>query len=495
MGNKLLKDDYNIFEETGVKTENHHLYKWGIIVGVRKDLQVSQQIALNHSALRGRVIAIDFVLGTSLGRGFIHRLIGTYAPWNPGITDNDFWTQVTSICQQSPYSWTLAGDVNATVSTLERPTGGQDARRQYLQFLRQSDGQDLWMLDPDRTRDHDWTCRARGSNAGGNIIDRVVLSNKGFSDAEIGVADRPSDYVPMTDHRAVVGFMNIHPPDNPTLATSQIKFSRDTTTGHNRPRLRYPLRSEKHKFEDFRNMVDEEIRAKSIHDSPVTCDESFMSRYNALTKIFIKCGDAVFGRVKRDKKAINQLVTSPRIQRIQSDIRHIGGALRMTQEHFAGEVSQTSIMMYQRYLIKFQTEPNKSANFRSFLISQRRTLYKTLYNERMSELYARAHATDKKQVTGVLLGGSAKKLMSTGDYFGMPTALISHDGDTLVTDPEMIKSVTKDYWSKLYTQQDMPDVPKPWISTPSVVDVRKRVEADPFQWPVPSNIADFRAML
>ena len=143
-------------------------------------------------------------------------------------------------------------------------------------------------------------------------------------------------------------------------------------------------------------MVDEEIRAKSIHDSPVTCDESFMSRYNTLTKIFIKCGDAVFGRVKCDKKAINQLVTSPRIQRIQSDIRHIGGALRMTQEHFAGEVSQTSIMVYQRYLIKFQTEPNKSANFHLFLISQRCTLYKTLYNERMSELYSCAHATDKK---------------------------------------------------------------------------------------------------
>ena len=52
-------------------------------------------------------------------------------------------------------------------------------------------------------------------------------------------------------------------------------------------------------------------------------------------------------------------------------------------------------------------------------------------------------------------------------------ALISHDGDTLITDPEMIKSVTKDYWSKLYTQQDMSDIPKPWISTQSVVNVWK----------------------
>ena len=38
MGNKLLKDDYNIFKKTGVKTDNHHLYKWGIVVGIQKDL-------------------------------------------------------------------------------------------------------------------------------------------------------------------------------------------------------------------------------------------------------------------------------------------------------------------------------------------------------------------------------------------------------------------------------------------------------------------------
>jgi hypothetical protein len=108
-------------------------------------------------------------------------------------------------------------------------------------------------------------------------------------------------------------------------------------------------------------------------------------------------------------------------------------------------------MVYQRYLTKFQAEPDKSTNFRSFLLSQKHTLHKSLYNERMSEIYARAHTTDKKRVAGVLHGGSAKKMMSNGDYFGMPTALVSHDGDTLVTDPEMVKSVTKDYWSKLYT--------------------------------------------
>jgi len=84
----------------------------------------------------------------------------------------------------------------------------------------------------------------------------------------------------------------------------------------------------------------------------------------------------------------------------------------------------------------------------------------------MSEIYACAHATDKKHVTGILLSGSAKRMMSAGEYFGMPTALASQDGDTLVTDPEAIKSVTRYYWSKLYMQKNTPNVPKPWLSTP-----------------------------
>lgn len=126
-GGKLLKEDYNIFEETRVKTENHHLYKWGIVVGIRKDLQISQQVTHSHPALTGRVVAIDIVLGTSNGRGFIHHFIETYAPWNSGGTDSDFWTQITHICRQSSHSWTLAGDVNTMVSTFECPSGGQDA--------------------------------------------------------------------------------------------------------------------------------------------------------------------------------------------------------------------------------------------------------------------------------------------------------------------------------------------------------------------------------
>jgi hypothetical protein len=90
MGTKLSSLVYNFYKETGVQCTNHHISKWGIIVGVRSDIQVLQPINISQSYLRGHVVVVDIVLGTTTGSGFIHRIIGAYAPWNPGMDDNDF---------------------------------------------------------------------------------------------------------------------------------------------------------------------------------------------------------------------------------------------------------------------------------------------------------------------------------------------------------------------------------------------------------------------
>ena len=74
------------------------------------------------------------------------------------------------------------------------------------------------------------------------------------------------------------------------------------------------------------------------HITTVNNNDSFLSWYNALMQIFKECGKATFGRVKGNKHAVNQFVTLPQMQWIQSDIKHLGGVLRMTQEHFSGEV-------------------------------------------------------------------------------------------------------------------------------------------------------------
>ena len=86
--------------------------------------------------------------------------------------------------------------------------------------------------------------------------------------------------------------------------------------------------------------------------------------------------------------------------------------------------------------------------------------------------------------------------MISGEYIGLPTAVNSLDTDgKLVTEPDAVKSVTCEYWSKLYKQQEIPYVPKPWLKTPSVTEVQKQVEQEPFEWPVPASVVDFWAML
>ncbi|EDR16147.1 uncharacterized protein LACBIDRAFT_321369 [Laccaria bicolor S238N-H82] len=55
--------------------------------------------------------------------------------------------------------------------------------------------------------------------------------------------------------------------------------------------------------------------------------------------------------------------------------------------------------------------------------------------------------------------------------------------------------MTREYFSRLYDHSHVPDLPKPWLNTPSVKEVRGRVTDDPFIWPIKASLADFRAML
>lgn len=177
-------------------------------------------------------------------------------------------------------------------------------------------------------------------------------------------------------------------------------------------------------------------------------------------------------------------------------MKNIGGALRLDNLNDVGKVSYASQRCYSLYISKFRSDAEKCADFRSFLILHRHKLYKSLYNEWISEFYTHAYEADKKRVVGTLLGGSSKRLMALGEYFGLPIAVNSLDADEkLVTETNAVKIVTCEYWSKLYKQQDVPEVPKPWLKSPSIIEVRKRVEQEPFEWPVSASVANFWAML
>jgi hypothetical protein len=155
------------------------------------------------------------------------------------------------------------------------------------------DGIDLWETQPDHNRDRDWTCRARGATMGGNIIDRVAVSLKGFSDGEIHTALK--DFIPGTDHRAVLTLINVEP--SARLMDQHVIFmTRDVTRP--KPRIRYPTKTEKHRFDDFQAAVDKMAQEQNLAEQLVIDSVSFITRYERLMSIFGKCASMIFGHNK-----------------------------------------------------------------------------------------------------------------------------------------------------------------------------------------------------
>jgi predicted secreted protein len=269
---------------------------------------------------------------------------------------------------------------------------------------------DLWETQPDRNREKDWTCRARGATMGRNIIDRVVVSHAGFSDGEIHTALK--DFIPGTDHRAVFAFVNIEPSN--CLANQHLVFMTHEAT-HLKPRIRYLAKTEKHKFNQFRTAVDKMAHEQNLAEQSVIGSESFVTCYKLLTNIFDKCTSDVFSHVKPYRGNTGRPVTSVQIQHILSQIRSVRGAIRLANNP-EGDVSINSILLYNKSFREFQTNPNGLETVRGYLVQLCKRLYKDLYRERMEAVTARAKETDKKRIAGALLGGSTRKLVIAEEY-------------------------------------------------------------------------------
>ena len=284
---KLSYEDYQFFEERGIPASGHHLYKWGVILGVKKGITVSQRVPVTHPALIGRLIAVDIVIPLDSRLGLTHRVIAAYAPWD--IHDNSdtavFWSEAAKLCLNNPNSWTLLGDLNATVIQAERKSGGTDARAHFTNFLRVSKGLDLWSKYPERSRFTDWTCKPRLSTNGGSIIDRIVTSSSGIIDSEILVADGHNDFVPMTDHRAIVGRLILKPPDR----NSNHCLHDTPAPVLNNPRIKFPGFKDKHLFQAYCDETDSRIKLSGLHLRTVTDHNSFIfSTQNLLISSMIQ---------------------------------------------------------------------------------------------------------------------------------------------------------------------------------------------------------------
>ena len=492
----LPSHDYDIYEEPGEPADNHHIFKWGVVVGVRKDVQVVQRVDVTQKSLKGRVVAVDIVLSTMDGGCVGHRIIGAYAPWNPGGAGDvrHFWNDVAQLCLSSPTPWTMAGDFNTTISSLERNSGGTDAREQYKRFLQAVDGHDLWSDNPDRSRTRDWTCRGHGDHAEGNIIDRIVTSRSSLVDTEIFVADRRSDFIPFTDHRAIVGQLS-HRLSLTTSAVGLPMFNPLSRRSAAITRIKVPLKLEKAKYQTFQDQVDARIKAESISERLIVDDDSFIRRYKELGLIFKQTSENVFGRktpfIKR-----RDVVTNKQIKEIVSMLHAIGGAIRFEKSGCTAHISLKATHVYRCAVLDFERHQRPAGTLLQFLAKKRRLLHKNFFAERSKEILLRAKLSDKNQIFATLRGGSTKRLVQSFPFIPLPLVVNDvDDAEKLICDPEGVKSTTRKYFMKLYDHSRVPELPKPWLTTPSVIDVQDRVKRDPFLWPRKASLADFRALL
>jgi hypothetical protein len=152
--------------------------------------------------------------------------------------------------------------------------------------------------------------------------------------------------------------------------------------------------------------------------------------------------------------------------------------------------------MYNKSLGEFQKNPEGHQDFRAYLIQVRRNLYKELYKEQMSIVTTCAMEADHKKITGALLGGSTRRLGIAAEYIGLPTAVNSLDrSGEVITEPVKVKKIMHNYFQGLYHHNEPPNLPKLWMLSPSVTEIKVKVDQDPFVWPKLANIGDFHVMI
>ena len=197
---RLTMSDYDFHENPGLPVAGTcNCGKWGVIIGVRRGLFNIQPVQL-HPSLDGCVLALDLIIPTTEGGGFTHHLIGIYAPWDPGnhqSQHNDFWHSLSTLCSSSPFSWSIHGDFNATLSFMESSSTSlqvDNSHQAYSTFLQEANGLDLWQSQPDYSPQHSFTYQAHQCQLGQqtpvliqSTIDRVATSQHGIHSGHIHV--------------------------------------------------------------------------------------------------------------------------------------------------------------------------------------------------------------------------------------------------------------------------------------------------------------------
>jgi len=258
-----------------------------------------------------------------------------------------------------------------------------------------------------------------------------------------------------------------------------------------RPWVKVPLKSEKDKYQVFVDAIDNAIRIDHLDELLVTNDETFLKLYTGLSSIITMKAAKIFGKSKPYIKRHDN-ITNATIKSIALNIRYVGGAIRFERSNRMAHVSLKAMKHHRDALENSQNAQDVLA----FLITRRKLLHKNLFAERSKEIITRAKLADKQKIAAALKGNSTRKLVQNSDYIPLPLAINDLDSpEKLVCSPEGVKATTMEYFRRLYDHSCIPALPKPWMETPSIVNVRSRIAKDPFVWPKKASLADLRALL
>ena len=141
--------EYELHENPGQPLHPRNKGKWGVIVGIQCGM-FNVQLVSTQETLQGRAVSLDLTIPTDNKLDFHHCLIGVYALWYPGGQNDDehlFWPEITHLANSATFSWSLHGDLNATLLASESSSTSlniSSSHIAYSHFLNSTDRIDLW---------------------------------------------------------------------------------------------------------------------------------------------------------------------------------------------------------------------------------------------------------------------------------------------------------------------------------------------------------------
>ncbi|KAK0497442.1 hypothetical protein EDD18DRAFT_1352291 [Armillaria luteobubalina] len=254
VSNKFCTRAYKFIDSPGIPTDRSHT-KWGISLAVHRSLATLPLDIPPH--LCGRVVGIDIVFPTTSGSGYRHRLIGVYAPYDPGIDTQvlaNFWDAIQLLCSTNGFN-------NAWVA--------------YQTFVLDTHVVDVWV----HQGDNDVTLNCTYSSYNGStrsIIDRCAHSQLGVLSSTINV---PNTFIPGTDHHLITLTLHCIPP--PALSgTAALLEPESSPPCIYQPRFLFPKRQEANRFQTFADRVDGLISDANLVLTDLTND--YNMRHNIM---------------------------------------------------------------------------------------------------------------------------------------------------------------------------------------------------------------------